>query len=135
MNLRRASRAITQVYDRQQRHVGLRPTQFTILVVVTRAGPITISKLAAYLVMDRTTVTRNIRPLVEQGLLQSLPGDDRRTRLLAISDTGIKRLKKTLPLWQKTQQSVMAELGQKRYDVMRDAFDSIVALAGEPVQP
>src|SRR2546427_8226355 len=68
--LRQAARVVTQFYDQHLAASGLRTTQYSILAKLDRLGPMTINSLAAELVMDRTTLGRNILPLERDGLIQ-----------------------------------------------------------------
>lgn len=129
MNLRKASRAITQYYDRMLQPTGLRATQFTILVVTATAGSITITKLAKRLVMDRTTLTRNLRPLEKQGLIKISAGEDQRTRCLTLSPNGRKKLAKALPLWEKAQQHFEKGLGQARFQNLLSNLSETIDIA------
>src|SRR5688572_6632102 len=88
--LRRATRAITRLYDRQLRASGLRVNQFTLLVVLTNAGPQPLQVLADILGVERTTLTRNVQPLLAQGLLAESAGDDRRVRRLSVTPAGVR---------------------------------------------
>jgi DNA-binding transcriptional ArsR family regulator len=81
--VRAAARHVTQFYDRLLAPSGLRTTQFSILAKLARRGPLTISKLAADMVMDRTTLGRNILPLERDGLIRvASSAADRRARVL-----------------------------------------------------
>ncbi|MCC3450503.1 MAG: winged helix-turn-helix transcriptional regulator [Microcoleus sp. PH2017_39_LGB_O_B] len=113
-NLRKASRVITQHFDEILKPSGLLITQFTILVAVTMAKSGTINELAEVLRMDRTTLTRNLKPLERQGWLRSEPGQDQRTRLVSLTTDGEAALTKALPLWRQAQTSVEETLGQQR---------------------
>src|SRR5215217_5827709 len=75
-NLRRAARAVTQVFDEALAPSGLRATQFTLLVTSRLMGESTINELAEKMAMDRTTLSRNLKPLVRSGLLEVRPGED-----------------------------------------------------------
>ena len=106
---------LTQHYDSAMHPIGLRATQFTILAVLSHVETITITDLADFLVMDRTTLTRNLRPLEKQGFLNTRPGDDRRTRVINLSKKGLKKLQTAIPLWTRAQKSVVAYLGKNRF--------------------
>ena len=81
--LRQASRHVTQFYDQLLASSGLRTTQFAILIRLRLVGPITINALAKALVMDRTTLARNILPLEREGLIDVVSGRaDRRSKIL-----------------------------------------------------
>lgn len=116
-NLRKSARAVTQRYEEALKPTGLRATQFSLLVATRLMGSITVSSLAKALVMDRTTLTRNLKPLEKQGLLRiSLGRDDRREREITLTGSGQAILAKALPLWQGVQGEVKKELGQARFN-------------------
>ena len=115
LNLRRAARAVTSRYEDEMRPLGLKATQFSLLVASALRGPINVSQLAELMVMDRTTLTRNLKPLQKQGLLQVVPGRDRRTRAVTLTAAGEKRLEQALPLWERAQHTVVEGLGQERF--------------------
>ena len=113
-NLRKAARAVTQLYDDALKPAGVLATQFPLLASTAELGRATISELAETMVMDRTTLTRNLRPLERDGLLRSEPGTDRRVREVALTRKGQKILFEAYPLWQKAQKTVARGLGPKR---------------------
>ena len=88
-NLRRSARAVSNYYDSLLGQVSdLRVSQAIVLVVLYLAGPQTIHELAEMLALDRTTIGRNIRPLVQQGLLTLKSGSDQRTRVVTLTAQG-----------------------------------------------
>ena len=87
-NLRRAMRAVTQLYDGELRGAGLRVTQFTLLQSLAAAGPIRQGHLGDILALDSTTLTRTLRPLLKQGWVRGTHGSDRRVRYLELTPTG-----------------------------------------------
>jgi DNA-binding MarR family transcriptional regulator len=111
MNLRKAARAVTQLYDRHLRPSGLKGTQFSILAVLANTGAIPLSRLAEVLVMDRTTLSRNLEPLERDGLVSVTEGKDRRVRQVALKPRGRKALAGALPLWEAAQGQVVKEIG------------------------
>ena len=117
-NIRKASRAVTQAYDAALQPSGLRATQLTLLAVISNSEPTTISQLGERLVMDRTTLTRNLRPIEKQGLLKIAPGEDRRTREVSLTARGRKALAKGIPLWEKVQARLVDALGENRWSRM-----------------
>ncbi len=113
--VRQAARHITQFYDQHLAPVGLRTTQFSILARLKRLGPMTINALADELVMDRTTLGRNILPLEREGLISVAPGrTDRRSKELRLTDVGIERLKAAREGWKKAQKEFAAAFGDER---------------------
>ncbi len=115
-NLRKASRVVTQHFDETLKPSGLLITQFTILVAIAIAKSGTINELAERLVMDRTTLTRNLKPMEREGWLKSEPGQDRRTRVIRLTPNGKIALAKALPLWKQAQSHVEQTLGQQRWN-------------------
>jgi DNA-binding MarR family transcriptional regulator len=114
-NLRKTSRTITQFFDERLKPSGLIVTQFTVLVTVAIIKSGTINELAEILVMDRTTLTRNLKPLEREGWIKSEPGQDRRTRVISLTANGEATLAKALPLWKQAQYTVEETLGQQRW--------------------
>jgi DNA-binding MarR family transcriptional regulator len=109
--VRRAARAVTQRYDAHLRLSGLRATQFTLLVVLKNAGPQPQSRLAEILGMERTTLTRNLRPLLARGYVTYEVGEeDRRVRQIAITAAGTQVTARALPHWRKAQREIEAQL-------------------------
>src|SRR5215216_421883 len=99
-NLRKAARAVTQLFDAALAPSGLKATQFTLLVTSRLSGEATINGLAERMAMDRTTLSRNLKPLARDGLLEVSPGGDGRTRLVQITSAGERALEEAYPLWQ-----------------------------------
>ena len=132
-HLRKAARAITQLYDDTLRSAGLRTTQFTLLNAIRIAGPVTVRRLAMMVVMDRTTLARDLRPLERQGLVSIESGEDRRERKVNLTARGIQMISRALPLWEKAQAQVAKGLGQERLQRLLGDLTAAVALtrAGE----
>lgn len=104
--LRRAARGLTRLYDRQLRPSGLRATQFTLLAVLKNVGPQPLQALAELLGLERTTLTRNLQPLLSRELITAQVGDDRRVRRLSVTPAGVQAAVAALPLWRKAQRQV-----------------------------
>lgn len=128
--LRKATRAATQFYDEALAPTGLRITQFPVLALAAGRGPITVARLAEDLVMDRTTLSRNLKPLVRAGWLQVTPGEDQRERLVAATDAGRAVLAQAQPLWRKAQVHMRDALGRQRWAELIGHLTSITRAAG-----
>ncbi len=113
-NFRRASRAITQVFDEAMRPTGYKASQIMLLGGVRMLAPVTIGVLADKAVMDRTTLTRNIKPLERDGLIRVDAGQDRRERVISLSPKGEKVLGSALALREQAQQRVAELFGKRR---------------------
>lgn len=115
-NIRAASRVITQLFDEILKPTGLQITQFAVLVGVVSLDSPSINQLAKGLVMDRTTLTRNLKPLEKEGLIKITSGDDKRNHFVKITPKGKSAMEKTLPYWEKARTVVSEEFGQKHLD-------------------
>lgn len=113
--LRRASRTLTQLYEKALRPQGLRATQFTILQALSHTGEISQGELGRVLAIDSTTLTRTLQIMVRQGWISDRRGQDRRERLLRLSKDGRQQFDRALPLWLKTQLQLRHQLGAKRW--------------------
>jgi DNA-binding MarR family transcriptional regulator len=112
-NLRRAARKITQVYDQALRPVGLPATQFALLATLAEtAGEdgVAMTALARSLGMDRTTLTRNLAVAERDGWVQIIAGEDRRERLVGLTQQGRNRFEAALPYWKTAQESLRDRL-------------------------
>jgi DNA-binding MarR family transcriptional regulator len=126
--LRQAARHVTQFYDQVLAAAGLRTTQFSILARLQRLGPMTISALAADLVMDRTTLGRNLQPLERQRLVAVVKGRaDRRSREIRLTDTGAERLRTAVEGWVKAQARFEAVFGEQRSSELRALLHAVSA--------
>ncbi|MEH2198616.1 MarR family winged helix-turn-helix transcriptional regulator [Nostoc sp.] len=128
-NLRKASRAVTQLFDEKLEPSGLLVTQLTILVAISILGSVAIGDLAEGLVMDRTTLTRNLKPPEREGLIQINPGEDRRVRVVTLTDKGRSVLAQALPLWQQAQADIVESLGQERFNLLLSSLTTTVSIA------
>ena len=108
---RRTARAITQHYEQHLKPTGITVTQFTVLALLSLSGPQPLSRFAGQLGLERTTLTRNLRPLLDRGWVTDSATGDRRVRLLAITKRGIAAARAALPEWRKAQKSIARRLG------------------------
>lgn len=127
--LRQAARAATQLYDRHLAPAQLRTTQFSILVNLKRLGPMTINRLASEMVIDRTTLGRNILPLERDGLIAIRQGAaDKRRKELALTQSGIERLRRAVKLWANAQKEFEAQYGVERAAALRSQLREVSAI-------
>jgi DNA-binding MarR family transcriptional regulator len=126
--VRKAARAITKLYEEVLRPSGLRATQFSLLMATRVLGPVTVVKLAEVMVMDRTTLTRNLRILEKRRLITIKPGEDRREREVSLTAAGLGALAKAIPLWQEAQNRVKKELGEERLQNLLGDLSEMISL-------
>jgi DNA-binding MarR family transcriptional regulator len=126
--VRQAARHVTQFYDQHLAAAGLRTTQFSILAKLKRRGPMTINALADEMVMDRTTLGRNILPLERDGLISISPGrTDRRSKDLRLTDAGLERLRAGYGGWKEAQRQFAAAFGDERTVGLRALLREVAA--------
>jgi DNA-binding MarR family transcriptional regulator len=125
--LREAARHVTQLYDQHLAAAGLRSTQYSILARLKALGPTTINTLAQALVMDRTTLGRNILPLQRRRLIVVKRGEsDARRRELHLTAAGRARLEAGFDGWAKAQAEFEGTLGKERALQLRDLLRVVV---------
>ena len=130
LNFRMAARSLTQMYDAYLAPAGLRATQFSILSAVAFKEPVALGHLAELLVMDRTTLTRNLKPLERHGLvLGERAADDGRRRDLRLSAAGHELLQRALPLWHEAQSRFVDGFGRERWRLLRGVLGEVTDLA------
>ena len=115
---RRAARAVTQHYERHLRPTGLRATQFSVLVRLAQTGPLPINRLASQMGLERTTLTRNLRPLQAKRWIALSEEADRRVHLVEITDKGRAVARAALPAWRKAQASAKRKLSALHLDAL-----------------
>lgn len=118
--MRRGARAVTQLYDRYLRPSGLKATQFTLLAVLGQAGSMPLTRAAGYLGMERTTLTRNLRPLLAKGYVEVDAGQDRRVRMVRITEAGEDVARRALPLWRQAQKAIANLLPAETLQAVQD---------------
>ena len=134
--LRQAARHVTQFYDQFLAPAGLRTTQFSILAKLRRLGPMTIGALAAELVMDRTTLGRNLQPLEREGLVTVAKGiEDRRSREIRLTDAGAERLRAAVKGWVDAQAGFEAVFGEERSSELRALLHAVSASDLDAIGP
>ena len=130
-NLRKTARAVTQHYDAILAPTGLKATQFTVLAALSIAGAMPLNRAAERLGMNRTTLTRNVRPLERSGWIRSeRPADDRRERHLSLTRSGRAAFERALPLWQQAQAGLVQRVGRARWDALRRELGAVIDAAG-----
>jgi DNA-binding MarR family transcriptional regulator len=126
--LRQAARHVTQFYDQCLARAGLRTTQFSILARLKRLGPLTINALARELVMDRTTLGRNMLPLEREGLITIEDGaPDRRSKVLHLTKAGAGRARAARKLWREAQTHFEKSFGAERASTLRKELRAVAA--------
>jgi DNA-binding MarR family transcriptional regulator len=131
INLRRASRAITRIYDKALAPAELKLTQYSVLANVARSGPLSISKLARILKLDRTTLVRNLKPLETAGFLENAEVSDPRERAIRITELGRTLVAKAQPFWILAQKQIEEQLGAAGLQELRSLVTSLEKLSDD----
>lgn len=129
-NLRQATRAVTKLYDDALKPAGLKVTQFGLLGSVAALESATLGELAKAMVVDRTTLTRNLEILEARGLVASEEGVDRRERQLRLTAEGDAALNAAYPLWQAAQKRVMELAGTTSWNAAVPALCKLASIDG-----
>lgn len=129
---RTAARVVTRFYDDALRPTGLRSTQASVLAMVAARDETSITALADELDMDRTTLTRNLRPLERRKLLSISPEGAHRTRLVRLTPQGTAMLAEVGAQWEKAQSALERSLGPDGAASVRRAAAAIAESASRP---
>ncbi len=127
--LRRLTRRVTAVYNRALAPTGLRVTQYSVLAGLRGSAPVPLSLLAERLDLDRTTLTRNLKPLIEAGWVQvDQHAHDARVRLVTLTPGGEAHLQAARTHWKRAQQEVSATIGENQLATLHELLDRYVPL-------
>jgi DNA-binding MarR family transcriptional regulator len=124
--IRSAARRVTQIYSRHLAPTGLKISQFSLLGFVAAEGPIPIGRLADLLATDRTTLTRNLSPLLQGGLVERAASGDKRRHDLVATPEGRALFKRALPLWVAAEEEVRAAMGARLTADLHGALDRLM---------
>jgi len=125
---RRTSRAVARLYDAAIAPSGIRSTQFAILTAIAKLQPVSMSRIGEILVIDAATMTRSLRLLQKNGLIEIAPRGARRQRLLTLTLKAEKALAVAVPLWREAQARYLASLG-KKWREFRDELEQAAQVA------
>lgn len=115
LNVRKMARVLTHHYDAHLQTGDLRSTQFSLLVAIALAREVPLTRLAEAVAMDRTTLTRNLKPLERQHLITvEMSPQDRRVRVITLTQEGYQKVNDVLPQWKQAQSQMMALLGPQQ---------------------
>jgi len=128
--LRQATRAVSRVYDEELRRAGLRTTQYSLLQRLRRAGEVRQRDLGELTSLDETTLTRNLRPLIDASWVAVRPGkEDRREKFIRLTDAGAAKLHEARPAWERAQQRMQARLSKVKWSSLMDILPELTRLA------
>jgi len=126
--LRQASRAVSRFYDEEMREIGLRTTQFSLLSILSRSGEVRQGDLGELVLLDDTTLTRNLRPLAKNKWVVVRSGKDRRERWVTITDSGSAKLREARPAWLRAQERMQALLPDVAWQTLMKVLPEVARL-------
>jgi len=126
LKLRQLSRVVTRHYDRFVAGVGLKNTQYSLLSHIVLLGPIRPTDLARQMRVDASTLTRNLQPLMAQGWVVQLAGDDARSRLIEATDAGRVKRAEGQRAWKQAQVELNRRLGAERVAQLHRLLDAAI---------
>ncbi len=112
--LRRSARIVSSLYDEALAPAGFTVAQFSLLRMLQRAGPCSLTALAAATGHDRTTLNRTLRPLEQAGMIESSTGADRRARIVAVTGDAKAAMRRAQPRWEEAERRIDSALGPDR---------------------
>lgn len=128
LNLRRASLAITEIYDHYLAPSQLSVSQFSILKHIRAIEPVSVSALAAEIRLDRTTLVRNLKPLEQQGLIHDIAQPGTRNRQLCLTAAGKEKIELAHVYWQQAQERIEEQLGLEDTKILQELLLKIEVL-------
>jgi DNA-binding MarR family transcriptional regulator len=128
IKLRQLMRRVAQHYDAEVGKTGLKGTQYSLLSYVVKLGPIRPGDLAREMKISASTLTRNLRPLIDAGLLVQEPGADGRSRLVSVTDTGREKRQEAQRRWRVAQEGINEMLGPRRVVELHALVDECLEL-------
>ena len=134
-SLRMATRSVNRLYDHALAKVGMRVTGYSILSRLAEEGPLSISRLAGRLAMERTTCTREVAPLLDAGLVDMTTGSDRRVRMLRLTESGARKRTEAHPLWEEVQRRLADDFGDTDITALLERLRRLQASSNRLSQP
>ena len=129
-SLRQATRAVSRLYDEELREVGLRTTQYALLAWLLTAGEARQKEIEELTSLDQTTLSRNLRPLIDAGWVAIRPGADRREKFVRLTDAGAAKLKEAHPAWERAQQQMQSLLPKGEWSDLMNRLHKLTRLVG-----
>jgi DNA-binding MarR family transcriptional regulator len=129
--LRQASRAVSRLYDEELRGVGLRTTQYSLLRYLEHSSEVRQRDLGAATSLDETTLTRNLRPLIDAGWVAIDAGEDRREKLVRLTNAGAAKLTTAGPAWERAQERMRTRLPRGDWSSLLALLPGVARLADE----
>jgi DNA-binding MarR family transcriptional regulator len=129
-NLRRATRAVTRIYEEEFRSAGFTgATQYHVLTALKRTGPVRQQELGRFLDIDETTIVRTLKPLFKKGWLGHEEGKDRREKWIALTPAGRQQAERARPAWERAQARMRKVLPEPIWDSLIESLPKVAELS------
>ena len=128
LKLRQLMRRVAQHYDAEVGKTGLKGTQYSLLSYVAKLGPVRPADLAREMKIDASTLSRNLRPLIDAGWLAMGPGADGRSRLVSVTDEGREKRQEAQRRWRVAQEAINDIVGSRRVVQLHALIDECLEL-------
>ncbi len=128
---RTVSRYVTNLYTKALKEIGVTPVQYSMLTAIQILREGNINELSSALKMDRTTINRNLKPLLRDGHVYVNESKDKRERVVSITKEGEEIYDKGYKEWQKAQEELRAEIGEENWSELNAVLDSVIKVIAE----
>ena len=125
INIRRAANAVTEYYDKAIKPSGLTLNQFSLLKNMSRIGVCSVSGLAEYVGLERSTLVRNLKPLFAMGYLEDISAPGARSRQIRVTAQGLRAADIAVPLWEEAQNGLMEKIGTENMQAFMDVLSEL----------
>jgi DNA-binding MarR family transcriptional regulator len=122
---------VSRLYDEELRGIGLRTTQYSLLSLLGRVGEVRQRELSGQTLLDETSLTRALRPLVAGGWVAVRAGEDRREKWIAITEAGSAKLEEARPAWERAQQRMQSLLPEEVWQELMAVLPEVARRAAE----
>ena len=126
INSRRLSNLITNKYDKHLQEINLTVNQYSLLVNINQLEICSVSDLAIYVGLERTTLVRTLKPLFDKKLIEDISETNQRNRQIKITQKGKEILEKGKPLWKQAQKEIEDKIGKDNILVLSEIFSKLI---------
>src|SRR5690606_10934376 len=128
LKLRQLVRAVGTHYDAEVGKAGLKITQYSLLSYIAKLGPIRAVELAQQMHMSASTLSRNLRPLIDAGCVEQAPGPDARSWFIQATADGHAKLTEAQRRWRAAQEALNQRLGTERVVALHTLIDESLGI-------
>lgn len=129
--MRKVVRVLTNHLNEKFKETGIYSTQLGALAILSIKEKASISELAQELLMDQTTATRNISNLEKQGLVKMVEGEDKRFKIVTLTEEGKKTLQQALPVWDVNQKAINETIGNEKIQELNEILHELLHMLGQ----